>query len=311
MKNMRQRTLKTSIKCVGIALHSGEKVSMTLKPAAENSGISFKRTDIAGKGGIIPARWDHVVDTQLCTMIGNDEGVTVSTIEHLMAALAGCGIDNAEIEINGPEVPIMDGSAAPFVFLIECAGIRKQKAERRIIRIEKPIRLDEDGKTVELLPDQGFSLGMSIDFDTHAISQQDMEVGLADGIFKQDISRARTFGFLHEVEYMRSVGLAKGGSLDNAIVISADGVMNEEGLRFEDEFVRHKVLDAVGDLYLAGAQIMGQFRGVRSGHAMNNKLLRKLFAEKDCWSYASPEQMTAEGYLHSPTTGEMKTEAAA
>ena len=284
---------------------------MTLKPADENSGISFRRIDIAGQGSTIPARWDHVVDTKLCTMIGNKEGVTVSTIEHLMAALAGCGIDNAEIEINGPEVPIMDGSAAPFVFLIECAGIRKQEAERRVIRIEKPIRLNEDGKTVELLPDRGFSLGMSIDFDSDAISKQDMEVGMADGIFKQDISRARTFGFLHEVEYLRSVGLAKGGSLDNAIVISADGVMNEGGLRFEDEFVRHKVLDAVGDLYLAGAQIMGQFRGVCSGHAMNNKLLHKLFAEQDSWSYASPEGMTDEGYLHSPVTGEHKTEAAA
>ncbi|MCW9033960.1 MAG: UDP-3-O-acyl-N-acetylglucosamine deacetylase [Rhodospirillales bacterium] len=295
----KQKTLKSSINCVGIALHSGAKVAMTLRPAEVNTGIVFKRVDIVGGGSLIPARWDHVVDTRLNTTLGNSNGVTISTVEHLMAALSGCDIDNALIEINGPEVPIMDGSAAPFVFLIECAGILSQKADRRAIRINKAISLSYDGKTVELTPSQDFSLQFEIDFDDTVVANQKMSVGIANGVFKNDISRARTFGFMHEVEQLRAAGLAKGGSPDNAIVISGDKVLNEGGLRFDDEFVRHKILDAVGDLYLAGAPIMGHFKGICSGHAMNNELLRSLFADESAWSYTTADALNKEGFVYS------------
>ncbi len=295
----KQKTLKSSINCVGIALHSGAKVAMTLHPSEINTGIVFKRTDIVGGGSVIPARWDHVVDTRLNTTLGNGDGVTISTVEHLMAAFSGCDIDNAIVEINGPEVPIMDGSAAPFVFLIECAGITSQKANRRAIRINKSISLDYDGKTVELIPSEDFSLHFEIDFANTVIANQKMSVGLANGVFKNDISRARTFGFMHEVEQLRAAGLAKGGSPDNAIVISGGEVINEGGLRFDDEFVRHKILDAVGDLYLAGAPIMGCFKGVCSGHAMNNELLRSLFADESAWSYTTADSLDTEGFIYS------------
>ena len=292
-----QKTLKSAINCVGIALHSGAKVTMVLRPAEPHTGIVFKRTDIMGGGSLVPARWDHVVDTRLNTTLGNSDGVTVSTVEHLMAAFSGCGVDNAIVEINGPELPIMDGSAAPFVFLIECAGIRQQKAERRAIRIVKPITLNEGGKIVELVPSDDFSLDFEIDFDNAVIANQKMTVGPANGVFKNDISRARTFCLLQEVEQMRAVGLAKGGSTDNAIVVGCDRVLNEDGLRFDDEFVRHKILDAVGDLYLAGAPIMGHFRGVCSGHALNNKLLRSLFSDASAWAYTTADKLVSEGFI--------------
>ncbi len=282
-----QGTLKSSINCTGVALHSGEKVSMTLSPGGEDSGIVFKRTDIAGQGAVIPATWERVIDTRMCTTIGNDEGVSVATVEHLMAALAGCGIDNAVIEINGPEVPIMDGSAAPFVFLIECAGVAGQDAPRRYIRVNKPVEIKENGAVTSLVPGEGFSLGFEIDFDSPVVSRQIISLGLVNGSFKKELSRARTFGFLHELDQLRACGLAKGGSLENAIVISGDKVLNKDGLRYDNEFVRHKVLDAVGDLYLAGAPIIGRFDGFRSGHTANNRILHALFAEKDAWSYQS------------------------
>ncbi|MDH5749839.1 MAG: UDP-3-O-acyl-N-acetylglucosamine deacetylase, partial [Rhodospirillales bacterium] len=251
---VQQQTLKSTIGCSGVALHSGAKVTMTLRPALADRGITFIRTDIAGRGAVIPASWDNVVDTRLCTTLGNDQGVTIGTVEHLMAALAGSGIDNAIIEVSGPEVPIMDGSSAPFVFLIECAGTIKQDAPRRVIRILEPVVLEAEGQSVSLLPDDSFSIDFEIDFDSPAISRQTISVGLEnEGVFKAELSRARTFGFLHEVEQMWAAGLAQGGSLDNAVVVSGDRVLNEDGLRFGDEFVRHKVLDALGDLYLAGA----------------------------------------------------------
>jgi len=280
---IRQRTLKTAINCSGVALHSGAKVSMTLQPADADSGIVFKRTDIAGKGALIPATWDRVTDTRMCTTLGNDDGVTIGTVEHLMAALAGCGIDNALIELNGPEVPIMDGSSQPFVFLIECAGVVEQDASRRVIRVLKTVSVN--GGEARLSPGSHLSLDFEIDFGDDLVSRQSLSIGLINGSFPKDLARARTFGFLRDVEALRAAGLAKGGSLDNAVVVSGDGVMNEGGLRYEDEFVRHKVLDAIGDLYLAGAAIIGNFQGVRSGHATNNALLRALFADPDAWEY--------------------------
>lgn len=281
---LRQKTLKTAINCSGIALHSGEKVSITLIPAKADFGVVFKRTDIAGKGALIPATFDNVIETMLCTKIGNADGVSVATIEHLMAALSGCGIDNLLVEINGAEMPVMDGSSAPFVFLIECAGTQELDAPRKAIRIEKPVSVEDKDRFAGFEPCQGSILDFTIDFDNPTIARQQHCIHMGRGVFKEEIARARTFGFLHEVEYMRANGLARGGSLDNAVVVSADGVMNEDGLRFENEFVRHKILDAVGDLALAGMPIIGRYTGVCSGHYINNQLLRALMADQDAWS---------------------------
>ncbi len=279
---VRQRTLKNEVSCTGVSLHSGHDVTLTLKPAEANSGIVFNRTDIDVR---IPARWDYVVDTRMCTVLGNEDGVTVGTVEHLMAALAGCGIDNAEIELDGSEVPIMDGSSEPFVYLIECAGVIEQQAARRVIRVHKEVEVALGDSAVSLKPGDCLDLHVEIEFDSKAVQRQALSVGLMNGSFRKELSRARTFGFLHEVEQLRAAGLAKGGSLDNAIVVSGDDILNEGGLRFEDEFVRHKMLDAIGDLYLAGAPIIGRFNGARCGHAANNALLRALFADKSAWSY--------------------------
>lgn len=282
---VRQTTLNSAIGCSGIALHSGDKVSLTIKPAGAGCGIVFKRTDLKGGGAEIPARWDKVVDTTMCTTLGNGDGVTISTVEHLMAAFAGCRIDNALVEVGGPEVPIMDGSAQPFVFLVECAGIKELDAPRRVIRVRKAVSVSDGDGMATLLPGQGFSVNFEINFNSAAVSRQVLQVGLFNGSFKKELARARTFGFLHEVERLRAAGLARGGSLDNAIVISGDKVLNEDGLRYDNEFVRHKALDAVGDLYLAGAPVLGCFHGVCSGHAANNSLLAALFADHDAWEY--------------------------
>jgi len=274
---------------------------MTLLPSGPDTGIVFKRTDISGGGSLIPATWDNVVDTMLCTTLGNADGVKIGTVEHLLSALSGAGVDNLVVEVNGPEVPVMDGSAAPFLFLFECAGIVEQDAPRHFIRVLKPVSID-DGKTrATLAPGDGFTFDFEINFDSAAVARQTISVDLADDFFKKEISRARTFGFLHEVEQLREAGLAKGGSLDNAVVVSGDKVINEDGLRYDDEFVRHKVLDAVGDLFLAGGNVIGHFAGVCSGHAANNKLLRALFADQDAWCYAEleadPGQTTADDAL--------------
>jgi len=278
---IKQRTLKTSINCSGVALHSGAKVSMTLHPAPIDAGITFKRTDIAGLGAVIPAKWDHVVDTRMCTTLGNDDGVTIGTVEHLMAALAGCGIDNAVVELNGEEVPIMDGSSQPFVFLIECAGVVEQDAAKKIIRVLKTVSVN-DGEA-RLCPGSHLSLDFEIDFNNDLVSHQSLSIGVINGSFAKELARARTFGFLQDVEALRAAGLAKGGSLENAVVVSGSEVMNEGGLRYDDEFVRHKMLDALGDLYLAGAAIIGGFHGVCSGHTTNNMLLQALFADPEAW----------------------------
>ncbi|MEZ5814949.1 MAG: UDP-3-O-acyl-N-acetylglucosamine deacetylase [Alphaproteobacteria bacterium] len=278
-----QNTVKSAISLKGVGLHSGKDITLSVLPAAENSGITFVRTDITDKNNLIPARWDAVVDTQLCTVIGNEDGITVGTIEHLMSALRGCNVDNARIELDGAEVPVMDGSAMPFVKLIEDAGLQEQAAPRRAIRILKEVSVEKDGKTVTLKPANGAVFGGAIDFDHPEIGEQKFETRLLNGNFKHDIAQARTFGFLHEVEYMRSKGLALGGSLDNAIVLDQTGVMNPGGLRFADEFIRHKLLDAIGDLYLAGGPIIGAYDGYKAGHEMNNLILRALFADDSAY----------------------------
>jgi len=285
---IKQKTFKSSISCTGVALHSGDKVSMTLMPGKPDSGIVFKRTDIPGGGASIKATWDNVVETTMCTTLGNKDGVSIATVEHLMAALGGSGIDNAVIEVNGPEVPVMDGSAAPFVFLIECAGIVEQDKPRRFIRVLKAVSVQDGDSVASLVPADNFSVDFEIDFESAAISHQSISISMAGETFKNEVSRARTFGFLHEVEALRAAGLGKGGSLDNVVVVSGDKVINEDGLRYVDEFVRHKALDAVGDLYLAGGGLLGHFHGVCSGHAANNKLLMALFADNEAWCY---EQM--------------------
>jgi UDP-3-O-[3-hydroxymyristoyl] N-acetylglucosamine deacetylase len=297
----RQKTLKSRINCSGVGLHSGRRVMLTIGPAAVDTGIRFKRVDPAGMGAVIPARWDHVVDTKLCTVIGNGDGVVVSTVEHLMAAFAGLGIDNAMIEIDGPEVPIMDGSADAFVFLIECAGLVEQTAPRKRIRILKSISVGDERANATLVPAPFASLDFALDFPNPAIGKQEKSVRVAEDAFKRELSRARTFGFAEEVELLRKAGLARGGSLDNAIVIGADRVLNREGLRYGDEFVRHKLLDAMGDLYLAGAAIEGRFLGARSGHALNNQLLRALFDDPEAWvmtdDMAAPAEWSEAGIL--------------
>jgi len=280
-----QKTLKSSICCTGVGLHSGAKISMVLKPAEVGTGIVFRRTDISGKGAVIPARWDHVVDTRLCTMLGNEDGVTIGTVEHLMAALAGTGISNAEIEVNGPEIPVMDGSSEPFVFLIECAGVRDQKAPLRGIRILKPVMVDNGRASAGLYPGRGFSVGFKIDFDNALVGRQTLSLGLANGTFKKELCRARTFGFLKDVEQLWAAGLALGGSLENSVVVSGDKIMNADGLRYTDEFVRHKALDAIGDLYQAGMPIIGRYEGRCAGHALTNRLLRELLADESAWCY--------------------------
>jgi UDP-3-O-[3-hydroxymyristoyl] N-acetylglucosamine deacetylase len=280
-----QKTLRRSVHCTGVGLHSGAKVTMTLKPAEPNAGISFVRTDLGG--ATIPARWDHVVDTRMCTVVGNSDRATIGTVEHLMAALSGLNVDNVIVEVDGPELPVMDGSSGPFVFLIECAGLLEQACARRAIRILEPVRASGDGWDVSLMPGKGFSVDVKIDYDRSVVGSQSLAMDLVNGTFKKELARARTFGFLDEVQELRAAGLARGGSLDNAVVISGNRILNEGGLRYQDEFVRHKALDAVGDLYLAGAPIIGHFHGMRSGHAANNRLLRTLFARPESWTWAT------------------------
>ncbi|HLI20634.1 MAG TPA: UDP-3-O-acyl-N-acetylglucosamine deacetylase [Stellaceae bacterium] len=276
-----QKTLKAAIHCRGVGLHSGARINMTLHPAAPGTGITFCRRDLGGAE--VVADWRNIVDSTLCTTIGAKNGTKVATIEHLMAAFAGLEIDNARVELDGPEVPVMDGSAAPFVFLIECAGVAEQVAPRRGIKVLKPIRVGDGESAASLAPADNFRISFAIDFASSAIRCQELSYAVNADSFKADISRARTFGFLDDVERMRRAGLARGGSLENAVVISGDRVLNKEGLRYDDEFVRHKALDALGDLYLAGGTILGEFHGVRSGHALNHQLLKALFADPAAW----------------------------
>ncbi len=286
MATTQQTTLKTPISCTGIGLHSGEKTSMTLRPAPANSGIVFERTDLQNGARLFPARYDYVSDTFLCTTLTNASGATLATIEHVMAALAGCGIDNAVVEVNSAELPIMDGSASPFVFLIECAGIETLDASRRAIRIRKPVAVEDGDRRATLTPFDGRQVSCEIIYDNSRIARQRATVQVSSDTFKNDVSRARTFGLMEDVAGLQANGLALGGSLDNAIVVSGDKVLNEGGLRFDDEFARHKVLDAIGDLALAGAPVIGSFDGHCSGHALNIELLKAVFADDSAWEWS-------------------------
>ena len=285
VSSYRQKTIKTSIACTGVGLHGGSRVRMTLRPAAAETGIVFRRSDVAAADADIRALWSNVVDTRLCTAIGNEAGTRVATIEHLMAAFAGAEIDNCVVELDAPEVPVMDGSAAPVVFLIECAGIAEQDAPRRAIQLLAPVTIVDKDRRIALTPADELSIDFAIDFESSAIARQRRTVALEPWSFRQDVARARTFGFAHEVAALRQAGLARGGSLENSVVIEGDRVVNEEGLRYEDEFVRHKILDCVGDLYLAGAPLLARVAAERSGHRLNNQLLRTLFARRDAWRH--------------------------
>lgn len=289
MKNVWQKTLRTSAQCSGVGVHSGSNVNIRLLPAETDTGIVFVRTDLKNGARSIKANWSNVVDTRLCTVIGNPHGGSVATIEHLMAALRASGIDNAIVEIDGPEVPVMDGSSDPFVFLIEMAGIVEQDVPRREISILKTVEVKSGNKWARLVPDDASRFSFKIDFKKAPIYLQSYDFTLSASGFKSEICRARTFGFLEEVEQLRKMGLARGGSLQNSIVIENGNVLNEDGLRYHDEFVRHKLLDAIGDMALAGAPISGHFQGSCSGHAMNNQLLRTLFADPSAWALTGPD----------------------
>ncbi|MCL4471821.1 MAG: UDP-3-O-acyl-N-acetylglucosamine deacetylase [Gammaproteobacteria bacterium] len=287
---LRQRTLKNVIRATGVGLHTGEKVYLTLRPAAVDTGIVFRRIDLAEPVDIKAAP-DSVGETRLSSTLVQD-GVKVSTVEHLMSAFAGLGIDNAYVDLTAPEVPIMDGSASPFVFLLQSAGIEEQPAAKKFIRIKRPVEVKDGDKWVRFDPHPGFKLSLAIAFDHPVLSHsaQSVTVDFADTSFLKEIARARTFGFMHEVEAMRSQGLALGGSLDNAIVMDEFRVLNSDGLRYEDEFVKHKLLDAIGDLYLLGHPLIGAFSGYKSGHALNNRLLRALMADTEAWEFVSFER---------------------
>ncbi len=286
---IRQRTLNNTIRATGVGLHTGEKVYLTLRPAAVNTGIVFRRTDLDPPVEI-QARADNVGDTTLSTSLVNGD-VRVSTVEHLLSAMAGLGIDNAVIDVTAPEVPIMDGSAGPFVFLIQSAGIVEQNEPKRFIRILKPVNVQQGDKLASFKPFNGFKVTFAIDFDHPVFQNRTLEasVDFSSTSFVREVSRARTFGFMHEIEYLRSQGLARGGSMDNAIVVDETRILNEDGLRYEDEFVKHKVLDAIGDLYLLGNSLIGEFAAYKSGHALNNLLLRTLIAQEDAWEVVTFE----------------------
>ena len=288
---IRQRTLKNLIRATGVGLHTGAKVYMTLRPAPPNSGIIFRRVDLA-RPVEIKATPHAVGDTRLSSCLERDD-VRISTVEHLMSAFAGLGIDNAYVDLSAPEVPIMDGSAAPFVFLLQSAGIEAQSAPKKFIRVLNPVRVEEGTKWVQLEPHNGFKLSLSIDFDHPLFDKmrKSVSVDFSDTSYIKEVSRARTFGFMQDVETMRGQGLALGGSLDNAIVMDEYRVLNTDGLRYEDEFVKHKVLDAIGDLYLLGHPLIGAFSGQKSGHALNNQLLRRLVEDRAAWEFASFERV--------------------
>jgi len=280
---LKQRTLKNVIRATGVGLHTGEKIYMTLRPAPADSGIIFCRTDLPGAPGIL-ARAENVGDTRLSTTLV-DGDVRVSTVEHLLSAMAGLGIDNAYVDVSAPEVPIMDGSAGPFVFLIQSAGIAEQNAPKRFTRIKKMIEVRDGDKWARFTPFEGFKVSFGIDFQ-HPVFKNRSQYAKMDfsaTSFVKEVSRARTFGFMRDIEALRECELALGGSLDNAVVMDDYRVLNEDGLRYEDEFVKHKILDAIGDLYLLGHSLIGEFEGYKSGHELNNILLRTLIADQSAW----------------------------
>jgi UDP-3-O-[3-hydroxymyristoyl] N-acetylglucosamine deacetylase len=298
---MKQRTLKNVIRATGVGLHSGQKVYMTLRPAAPNSGIIFRRTDFA-KPVEIKAHALLVGETSMCTALVQDD-VRVMTIEHLMSAFAGLGIDNAYVDLSHFEVPIMDGSAGPFVFLLQSAGIEEQNVAKRFIKIVKPIQVVDGDKWARFEPFDGFKVGFTIDFKHPVFSKStsSVEIDFSTTSFVKEVSRARTFGFMKDIEFLRDRNLALGGSMDNAIVLDDYRILNEDGLRYEDEFVKHKILDAIGDLYLLGHSLVGAFYAYKSGHALNNQLLRAMLADPSTWeevTYADDPATAPISYAH-------------
>ncbi|MCP5471722.1 MAG: UDP-3-O-acyl-N-acetylglucosamine deacetylase [Sinobacteraceae bacterium] len=297
-----QRTLKNTIRATGVGLHTGKKVLMTLRPAAPDTGIVFRRTDLPEPVDI-PAHAENVGDTMLGTSLVKGE-VRISTVEHLLSAFAGLGIDNAIVEVSAAEIPIMDGSAGPFVFLLQSAGIEEQRTPKRFIRIRKTVRVEDGDKWAQFDPFDGFKVNFEIEFNHPVFKRRSQRATMdfSTTSFLKEISRARTFGFMRDLETLRARNLALGGNLDNAIVLDESGVMNEDGLRYEDEFVKHKILDAIGDLYLLGYSLIGEFSGHKSGHALNNRLLRTLLADRSAWEavvFEKPED-TPISYLRTP-----------
>ena len=284
---IKQRTLKNAIRATGVGLHTGEKVYMTLRPAAPDTGIVFRRTDLTSPIEI-PSRCEYVGDTRLSSTLVRD-GARVGTVEHLLSAMAGLGIDNAYVDLSAPEVPIMDGSAGPFVFLLQSAGIEEQTVAKRFIRIKKAIKVEDGDKWARFEPFNGFKVGFSIEFRHPIFSARTSraEIDFSTTSFVKEVSRARTFGFMRDIEMLRERNLALGGSMDNAIVLDDYRVLNDDGLRYEDEFVKHKILDAIGDLYLLGHSLIGAFYGHKSGHELNNRLLRTLMADAAAWEEVS------------------------
>lgn len=292
---IKQRTIKTAVSETGIGLHKGDKVTMTLRPAPANTGIVFRRVDLEPYVDI-PARANAVGDTMLCTCLSNEDGTSISTVEHLASALAGMGIDNIIVEVDSNELPIMDGSASPFIFLLQSAGVAELNAPKKFIRIIKPIRIEEGDKWAEFHPFDGFRVDFRIDFEHPVISQtrQHVVLDFDASSYVDEVSRARTFGFMRDLEYMNAHDLALGGSMENAVALDEYRVLNPEGLRYADEFLKHKILDAIGDLYLVGHSIVGELRAYKSGHGLNNKLLNAMLADQSCWefiTYETNEQM--------------------
>jgi UDP-3-O-[3-hydroxymyristoyl] N-acetylglucosamine deacetylase len=284
---LKQRTLQKKVSTTGVGLHNGEKVKLTLRPAAIDTGIVFRRTDLPGMPEI-QATPDAVSDTRMCSALEKN-GARVATVEHLMSALAGLGVDNIVVELDASEIPIMDGSSGPFIFLLQSAGIIEQAAAKKFMRIKKNVEIIEEDKWAKFEPYHGFKMDFTIDF-AHPVfegSGNNVKIDFADNSYIAEISRARTFGFMHEVEYLRANGLARGGSLDNAIVLDEFRVLNTDGLRYEDEFAKHKVLDAIGDLYMLGHPLLGSFTAYKSGHGLNNKLIRALLADSNAWEYVT------------------------
>lgn len=284
---LKQRTLKKSISATGVGLHTGEKVKMTLRPALPDTGIVFRRVDLPDSAEI-KVQPQYVCDTRMCSALEH-AGVRIATVEHLMSALAGLGIDNIIVELTAGEVPIMDGSSGPFVFLLQQAGIVEQAAPKKFIRIKKTVEVHDGDKWVRFDPYFGFKIDFTIDF-AHPVFEHtgnNVKIDFADNSYIKEVSRARTFGFMHEVEALRSMGLARGGSLDNAIVLDEYRILNNDGLRYDDEFVKHKTLDAIGDLYVLGHPLLCAFTAYKSGHALNNQLLRTLMADAEAWEYAT------------------------
>lgn len=292
---MKQRTIKQPIATTGVGLHKGNKVQLTLRPAPVNTGLVFRRVDLEPAVDI-RADAELVRDTRMCTCLINDENVRVSTVEHLLAAIAAMGIDNLIIEVNSHEIPIMDGSSHPFIYLLQNAGIEAQGAAKKYIRIKEKVRVEEGDKWAELLPHDGFRIDFAIDFDHPAIADTNQVVSMdfSTQSFLKDISRARTFGFMRDIETLRANNLALGGSFDNAVVLDEFRILNSDGLRYDDEFVKHKILDAVGDLYMGGHAILGHLRAFKSGHALNNQLLRAVLQNQEAWEFVTFEDEAAE-----------------